>query len=222
MRVEGRLLHRGTPQAGGQVLLADEAAHAVLAAVETGPEGAWALPVPADAPGELLVFARCRGAALGVAFARTAPGGPPLDLEMTDVAPTHALTVVLDDMPAGLAPQIRLAPRELDGLDPALLRWVRAPVDGARGGTLAGFTPADHRLERDAQAGVWWLTAHLLYESSGQMPGRPLPDSWFAVAAHADGAALTADRDGFLVPVAGPVTVTLRMAPRPTVLLDGV
>jgi hypothetical protein len=221
MRVEGRLLDRGAPQAGGQVLLADEAARAVLAAVETGADGAWALTVPAGAPAELLVFARCRGAALGVAFARTAAGGAPLDLEMTDVAPTHALTVVLDGVPGDLAPQIRMTPRELDGLDPALLRWVRTPVDGARGGALAGFTPADQRLERRVQAGVWWITAALLYDSSGQMPGQALPDSWFAVAAHTgDGAALTAHRDGFLLRVTGPVTVTLRLEPRPTSMLD--
>jgi hypothetical protein len=139
---------------------------------------------------------------------------------MTDVAPTHALTVVLDGVPADLAPQIRMTPRELDGLDPALLRWARTPVDGARG-ALAGFTPAGRRLERAAQAGVWWITAALLYDASGKLPGQALPDSWFAVAAHShDGAALTAHRDGFLLPVTGPVTVTLRLEPRPTSMLD--
>jgi len=221
MRVEGRVVERGAPQAGCQVLLADERARAVLAAAETGADGAWALPVPAAAPDDLLVFARCRGAALGVAWARTAPGGPPLELEMTDVAPTHELTVALEGVPAGLAPQIRLNPRELGTLDRALLRWVHAPVDDARSSALAGFSPADHRLRRRAQAGVWWLTAQLLYESSGQMPGRTLPDSWFAVAAHTDdGTALAPDRDGFALPLAGPVTVTLRLEPRPTVVLD--
>lgn len=221
MRVEGRLLHRGAPQADGQVLLADEGARTVLAAAETGADGAFALPVPEGASGELIVFARCRGAALGVAFARPRGKGEPVDLEMTDVAPTHELTVVLDGVPAGLTPQIRLTPRELDGLDPELLRWVRAPVGAARPGALAAFTPPDGRLRRDAQAGVWWITAQLLYESSGRIPGRTLPDSWFAVAAHTDaGTPLAPDRDGFLLPLRGPVTVTLRLQPRPTLVLD--
>lgn len=213
------MLHRGAPQASCQVLLADEAARAVLAAAETGPDGRWAIEVPAGAPEELLVFGRCRGDALGVVCARVRRRGsvPPIELEMTAVAPTHELTVVVEGVPGALRPQIRLAPRRIGSLDGAILRWVHEPVEEARSSALAGFTPDDRRLRRWVQAGRWWLTAQLLFESSGRIPGQALPDSWLPVAARTDaGVELTPVRAGFELEVDRPVTVTLRLAASPT------
>ena len=205
------MLHRGQPQSDCQMLAADEAARAVLAATETGHNGRWALDAAAD---ELLVFGRCRGDALGVVSARVRGDGAPLELEMTEVAPTHELTVVLAGLPDSLTPQIRLTPRRIGGVD---LRWVSAPVEEARSGALVGFTPDDRRLERWAQAGRWWLTAQLLYDSAGSLPDGSLPDSWLPVSAHTDyGQELSAARDGFEIEVDGPVTVTIRLEPRPT------
>jgi hypothetical protein len=194
----------------------------VLAAGETGPDGRWAIEIAAGPPEEVLVFARCRGEALGVVCAHVRPGSAPLDLEMTEVAPTHELTVVIDGTPDGVRPQIRLAPRRIGSLDRGTLRWVHAPVHEARSSALASFTPEDRRLRRWVQAGVWWLTAQLLIDSSGHVPGQALPDSWLPVGARTgDGLALTPVRDGFEVEVDGPVTVTIRLAPSPTETLDG-
>jgi hypothetical protein len=205
MHVEGRVLHRGAPQGDCQVLLVDEGAREVLAACETGADGRWAL----DGEGTL-VFARCHGEALGVVSGR-ADG--PLELELTDVAPTHRLTVRVAGLPDGLEPQLRLAPREIDAVD---LRWLRAPVEGARSSMLAGVS--DRQLARWVQAGRWWVTAALLMEASG---GVPLPDSWLPVAAETDdGRELAADRDGFELEVDGPLTVTIRLEARPTETLD--
>jgi hypothetical protein len=211
MHVDGRVLHRGEPQADCQMLAADEAARAVLAAAETHGDGRWAFDVPGE---ELLVFGRCRGDALGVVSARVSDGTTGRDLEMTEVAPTHELSIVLDGVPDELTPQIRLAPRRIGGVD---LRWVHAPVESARSSALAGFSPDDHRLDRWAQAGRWWLTAQLLYVSAGSLPDGSLPDSWLPVAAHTDyGQELTAARDGFELELDGPMTVTIRLEPRPT------
>lgn len=213
------MLHRGAPQAYCQVLLADEAARAVLAAAETGPDGRWAIAIPAGAPEELLVFGRCRGDALGVVCARVRSRGgvPPIELELTAVAPTHELTVVVEGVPDALRPQIRLAPRRIGSLDRAILRWVHEPVEQARSSALAGFTPDDRRLRRWVQAGRWWLTAQVPFESSGRLPGRTTPDSWLPVAAHTDaGVVLAPVGDGFELEVDRPVTVTLRLAPSPT------
>jgi hypothetical protein len=210
MRAEGRVLHRGEPQSDCQMLAVDEASRAVLAATETGSNGRWA--VDADA-GALLVFGRCRGDALGVVSAHVREDGAPLDLEMTEVAPTHEVSVVVEGPPDGLTPQIRLTPRRIGGVD---LRWVSAPVDEARSGALVGFTPDDRRLDRWAQAGRWWLTAQLLYDSAGSLPDGSLPDSWLPVAAHTDyGHELTPARDGFELEIDGPVTVTIRLEPQP-------
>lgn len=221
MRVEGRILHRGAPQPDCQVLVCDEGARTVLAAAGTGPDGRWTTEVPAGAPDALLVFGRCRGEALGVVYARVPRGGPPLELDLTAVAPTHELTVVLASVPDTLTPQIRLTPRRIGSLDPALLRWVHAPVEEARSSALAGFTPGDRRLRRWVQAGVWWITAQLLIESAGQVPGQALPDSWLPVAAHTDdGRELAPVRGGFELEVAGPVTVTVRLAASRTETLD--
>ena len=71
-----------------------------------------------------------------------------------------------DTVGVRVKPQIRLAPRRIGSLDRGILRWVRAPVDEARSSALASFTPDDRRLRRWAQAGVWWLTAQLLIDSS--------------------------------------------------------
>jgi hypothetical protein len=203
------------------MLVADEVARAVLAAGETGADGGWATEIPAGAPEELLLFGRCRGEALGVVYARVRRGSPPLDLEMTAVAPTHELTVVIEGVPDTLRPQIRLTPRRIGSLDRTILRWVHAPVDQARSSALAGFTPDERLLRRWVQAGTWWLTAQLLFESSGQISGQPLPDSWLPVAARTgNGLELTPVRDGFEFEVNGPVTVTVRLAPRPTETLN--
>jgi len=64
MHAEGRVLHRGVPQPDCQVLLVDEPARAVSAVTDTDADGRWAL----DSDGAL-VFARCRGEALGVVAA---------------------------------------------------------------------------------------------------------------------------------------------------------
>jgi hypothetical protein len=202
MRAEGRVLHRGAPQAGCQMLLVDEPQRQVVADCETGADGRWAL----DGAGTL-VFGRCRGEALGVVSTR---GGG--DLEMTDVTPTHELRVVVEGTPGA---QIRLTPRRIGDVD---LRWVHAPVEGARSGALAGFTPDDGRLRRFVQAGRWWVTAQLLTEASG---GVALPDSWLPVAAATDdGRELTPGRDGYELEIDGPVTVTLRLEPRASEALD--
>jgi hypothetical protein len=203
MHAEGRVLHRGVPQEECQVLLVDEPARAVSAVTDTDADGRWAL----DGEGTL-VFARCRGEALGVV---AAPAGS-VDLEITDVAPTYELTVLVVGPPEELVPLIRLAPREIPGID---LRWVRAPVDDARSSTLVGVS--DRRLVRSVQAGRWWVTAALLMEAAG---GMPLPDSWLPVAAEAEGGALSPDRDGFELDIHGPVTVTIRLEARPTEVLD--
>jgi hypothetical protein len=203
MHVEGRVLHRGAPQEDCQVLLVDEPAREVCAVADTEPDGRWAL----DGEGTL-VFARCRGEALG---AVAAPAGS-LDLEITDVAPTYELTVVVVGLPEGLTPQIRLAPREISGVD---LRWLRAPVDDARSSTLVGVT--ERRLVRWVQAGRWWVTAALLMEGAG---GVPVPDSWLPVAAEAEGGSLSPDRDGFELDIRGPVTLTIRLEARPTEVRD--
>ena len=211
MHVDGRVLHRGEPQADCQMLAVDEAAHVVLASTETHGDGRWAFDVPGE---ELLVFGRCRGDALGVVSARVRDDTTGRDLEMTEVAPTHELSIVLAGVPDELAPQIRLAPRRIGAVD---LRWVSAPVESERSSALAGFSPDDHRLDRWAQAGRWWLTAQLVYQSSGQLPDGSLPDSWLPVGAHTDyGQELTAARDGFELELDGPVTVTIRLEPRPT------
>src|SRR5206468_1862395 len=126
----GRVLHRGRGQAGCQVLAVDEAAGAVLADAETSIDGIWELTAP-GAPGERLVFARCRGEALGVVAAPIRPDDQrPVVLEMTDVARTHELTVRIDqaELPGWMRPQVRLSPRRIDGLEARLLRWVHAPV----------------------------------------------------------------------------------------------
>jgi hypothetical protein len=204
MRVEGRVLHRGVPQAGCQVLLVDEAARAVTAAAATGDDGGWAL----DGEGSL-VFARCRGEALGVV---AAPVGGPLDLEIADVAPTYELTLNVVGPSEGLTPQIRLTPREISGVD---LRWLRAPIAGARASTLASVTARG--LVRWVQAGRWWITAAVLMEASG---GVPVPDSWLPIAAEAEGGSLEPDGDGFALDVHGPATVTIRLEARPTEVLD--
>lgn len=197
------MLHRGVPQEDCQVLLVDEPARAVAAVADTDADGRWAL----DGEGTL-VFARCRGEALG---AVAAPAGS-VDLEITDVAPTYELTVLVVGLPEGLTPQIRLAPRDIPGVD---LRWVRAPVDGARSSTLVGVS--DRRLVRSVQAGRWWVTATLLMEAAG---GMPLPDSWLPVAAEAEGGSLSPGRDGYELDIHGPVTVTIRLDARPTEVLD--
>ena len=197
------MLHRGVPQPDCQVLLVDEPARAVSAVTDTDADGHWAL----DGDGTL-VFARCRGEALGVI---AVPAGS-VDLEITDVAPTYELTVLVVGPPADLVPQIRLAPREIPGVD---LRWVRAPVDGARSSTLVGVS--GRRLVRSVQAGRWWVTAALLMEAAG---GMPLPDSWLPVAAEAEGGSLSPDRDGFALDLHGPATVTIRLEARPTEALD--
>ena len=211
MRVDGRVLHRGEPQAECEMLAADEASQTVLAAAETRGDGRWAFDLPRD---ELLVFGRCRGDALGVVSARLRNGTPGRDLEMTEVAPTHELSIVLEGVPDSLTPQLRLTPRRIGAVD---LRWLNAPVDEARSGALVGVTPDDRRLDRWAQSGRWWLTAQLLYDSAGSLPDGSLPESWLPVAAHTDyGQELTPARDGFELEIDGPVTVTIRLEPRPT------
>ena len=221
MRVEGRILHRGAPQPDCQVLVCDEGARTVLAAAGTGRTGAGrrrSRPARRTSCSCSAAAAARRSAWSTPASAR---GGPPLELELTAVAPTHELTVVLAGVPDTLTPQIRLTPRRIGSLDPALLRWVHAPVEEARSSALAGFTPGDRRLRRWVQAGVWWITAQLLIESAGQVPGQALPDSWLPVAAHTDdGRELAPVRGGFELEVAGPVTVTVRLAPSRTETLD--
>jgi hypothetical protein len=198
MHAEGRVLHRGEPVGDCQVLLVDEPSRAVSAVSETGADGRWVL----DGEGTL-VFARCRGAAVGVA---AAPAGS-VDLE---IAPTYELTVDVVGLPEGLTPQIRLAPREIAGVD---LRWLREPIGGARSSTLVGVS--DRRLVRWVQAGRWWVTAAVLMEGGG---GMPVPDSWLPVAA--EGASVAPDGDGFALDVHGPETVTIRLEAQPTEVRD--
>jgi hypothetical protein len=136
MHAEGRVLHRGVPQPDCQVLLVDEPARAVSAVTDTDADGRWAL----DGDGTL-VFARCRGEALGVV---AAPAGS-VDLEITDVAPTYELTVLVVGPPDELVPQIRLAPREISGID--LPRAAcRCPTPGCR----SRRRRREHRCRRTA------------------------------------------------------------------------
>ena len=126
MHAEGRVLHRGVPQPDCQVLLVDEPARVVSAVTDTDADGRWAL----DGDGTL-VFARCRGEALGVV---AAPAGS-VDLEITDVAPTYELTVLVVGPPAELVPQIRLAPREISRID-LPDSWLPVAAE-AEGGSLS-------------------------------------------------------------------------------------
>ena len=210
-RLSGVVLHRGRPQADCQVLAIDEAAGEVLADAATSRDGRWELNAPHR---ELLVFARCRGEALGVVAQRAFD--EPLTLEIASVAPTHELSVRIDDtaLPAWVRPQVRLTPRRVGTLDPGMLRWIRAPVRGAVTSALAGFTPDGRELRRFVQEGRWWLTAHEIVASSVRVPDRPEPVSWLAAAAlDGDGRELEAARGGFELEVAAPVTVTIRLMP---------
>jgi hypothetical protein len=201
-RIAGRVLHRGAPQAGCQVLAVDEAAGAVVADAETGPDGTWELPA-----GDLLVFARCRGEALGV-VARPAADG--LDLE---IAPTYPLTVLIeaDGMPDWARPQVLLTPVRIADVD---LRWVHAPVREMTSAALARIVPAGRQLERFVQPGTWWLTAGFESVPDARAEGMADAIRWTAIAARtADGRELAPLKHGFEVEVDGPVDVTVTLAP---------
>jgi hypothetical protein len=181
---------------------------------ETGPDGRWDLAVPGEGP-DLLIFARCRGEALGVVAAPAPADDGPLDLEITSVAPTHELTVRVecDGIPEWVRPQVRFMPLAIDAFDEGLLRWVTAPIGELSAGALARIQVDGRELRRYAQAGSWWLTAEYYEERSVNAPGLPSPLSLRAVAATTDdGTALPALNGGFQLEIAGPVAVTITLA----------
>jgi hypothetical protein len=190
---EGRVIHRGAPLAGCQVLAID--GERVVADALTGPDGRWTLP------GAPLVFARCRGEAIGVV---AGAGG---DLVL---APTHALTIRVEGGPETAVPQVLLTPLRLDGVAADLLRWISAPVRQAADGVLAEFVARERTLF--AQAGRWWLTAHHSVSYSARPAGAPTPTSWSAASATCGGAELPAREHGFELELAGPADVTIRLS----------
>jgi hypothetical protein len=207
--ITGRVLHRGAPQAGCQVLAVDEAAGAVVADDETGADGRWRL----DAEG-VLVVGRCRGDALGVVLARPGAGADDLDLEITAVAPTYPLSLRLEgrDMEDWVTPRVLLTPLGIADLDEGLLRWVHAPVRGMSSGALARFTPPDRRLERFVQAGRWWVGAEFERVPDVRAEGMPDAIRWTAVRARTSGGEELAPlKDGFALDVDGPIDVTITM-----------
>jgi hypothetical protein len=195
----------------------DEAAGVVLEAAETGPDGRWAITLK-SAPQKLLIIARCRGEALGMVAEHPHDGADRVDLEITDAAPTHPLTIRLagDDLPDWVRPQIRLTPVRIGALDPLLLRWIHAPVHEAANSTLAGFIPDERQLAIAVQEGEWWLTAVYSVDGSGRFASNVTPPvSWIAASAvTSDGGSLPAANGGFIVEVTGPVAVTLTLKPR--------
>jgi hypothetical protein len=203
---DGWVLHRGRPVAGCRVVADDEASGTVIAHGETGGDGAFHL----DAD-DGLVVAICATDVLGVAAAPAA--GAPLELELTDVAPTHALTVSVTggDLPDWVQPQVRLMPLGVGDLDGRVLRWITAPVDGLSHRALARIE--GRTFTRDAQAGRWWIAATAFEERAVRAADQPDPRSWTATQAHtADGTALTPARDGFVLQLDGPLAVTLELA----------
>jgi hypothetical protein len=212
-QIAGRLLHHGAPEAGCQVLAADEATSSVVDDVVTGSDGSWQLGLP-DGTEKVLVFARCRGDALGVAFREAVAGIEALDLEISAVAPTHELTVGIEGagMEDWVTPKIMLTPLRIDGVDERLLRWIHAPVRGFSGGPLIQLTPPDRRLRRFVQAGRWWLSAEFELVPDARAEGMPDSIRWRAVSARtADGSDLSTVRGGFAFEVGGPVSVTVTM-----------
>ena len=206
---DGRVLHRGAPQAGCRVVAGDEATGTVVAHAETDAAGAFELGL-ADTDG-VLVVAICANDVLGVAAAPARDA--PLELELTDVAPTHPVTVRLagDDLPDWLRPQVRLMPLAVGSLDGRVLRWITAPVDGLSSRALARIEGRE--LTRELQAGRWWVAADAFEERSVRAADQPDPRSWSATRAFtADGTALSPARSGFELPVDGPLEVTLELA----------
>jgi hypothetical protein len=213
-RIAGRVLHRGTPQADCQVLAVDEAASGVLADAETGPDGAWELDVPAA--GDVLVFARCRGQALGVVARSAGADSDAIDLEIEAVAPTHELTVRLEGeaMPEWVRPQVLLMPVQVGKLDQRLLRWVNAPVRGMSSGALARITPEHRELERFVQTGTWWLAARFELVPDARAEGMEDAVRWHGIRARtADGRELSPLKRGFALEIHGPAEVTITLGP---------
>jgi len=203
---DGRVLHRGTPQAGCRVVAGDEETGKVVAHAVTDAAGAFHL----DAGGDLVV-AICATDALGV----VAASGPQLELELTSVAPTHPVTVRLtgEDVPDWVRPQVRLMPLAVGSLDGRVLRWITAPVDGLSERALARIEGRE--FTRELQAGRWWIAAAAFEERSVRAADQPEPRSWTATrASTADGTALSPARNGFELPVDGPLEVTLELTER--------
>jgi hypothetical protein len=194
---DGRVLHRGAPQAGCRVVGGDEETGKVAAHTETDSSGAFRLDTD-------LAVAICASDVLGVAAGR----GPGLELEL---APTHPVTVrVTGDLPDWVRPQVRLMPLAIGALDSSVLRWITAPVDGLSHRALARIQ--DRAFTRELQAGRWWIAADAFEERSVRAADQPEPRSWTATKAHtADGTALSPARSGFELNVDGPLEVTLEL-----------
>jgi hypothetical protein len=217
-RIAGRVLHRGSPQAGCRVIAGDEASGAVVADARTDDRGAFELALPDGAAG-VLVVAACDGEALGVVSAPAPDGDAPLELELVSVAPTHAVTVRLagEALPDWARPQIRLMPLAVGSLDGRVLRWITAPVQGLSHRSLASIVPEGRELRRHLQAGRWWIAAGYFEERAVRAADQPEPRTWTATRAWtADGTPLAPVRNGFELPVDGPAEVTLELTERAT------
>jgi hypothetical protein len=204
---DGRVLHRGAPQAGCRVVAGDEATGTVVAHAETDAAGAFHLD---HYPDGVLVVAICATGVLGVVAAPAAEA--PLELELTSVAPTYPVTVRVtgEDLPDWVRPQVRLMPLAVGSLDGRVLRWITAPVDGLSHRALARIEGRE--LTRELQAGRWWIAADAFEERSVRAANQPDPRSWSATRAFtAGGAALSPVRSGFELPVDGPLEVTLEL-----------
>jgi hypothetical protein len=198
--VDGRVLHRGAPQAGARVIGGDEETGKVVAHTETGADGTFHL----DADG-VLVVAVCATDVLAVAAAH----GSQLELEL---APTHPVTFHLagEDIPDWVQPQVRLMPLATGSLDSRVLRWITAPVDGLSHRALARIQ--EREFTRELQAGRWWIAADAFEERSVRAADQPDPRSWTATSAHVGtGTALSPVRGGFELPVDGPLDITLEL-----------
>lgn len=207
----GRVLHRGRPQRGCQVIAVDEQAGVVLADALTDQDGSWELAAGDDA----LLFARCRDEALGIATARPWQGS--FDLDVAEFAPTHEVRVRItgEALPEWIAPQVLFTPTAIDGVDGELLRWIYAPVGEVAGGPLAPLSPEGLELVRFFQAGRWWVWAHHSIEPAARVHGdHPPASSWLTAAVTAaDGREIEAGPSGFEFQVDGPLELLLHLAP---------
>ena len=199
----------GEPVVDAPILAAAPEGPPVLASTSTLPNGGFRLELP-DPPGRVLLLAKARGAALGLATRSVDRDSPaPIELALEDHAPLHRLTVLADgDVPAELL--LKLTPRRVAGIDEVALGLMYAPVDGVSESMLGVYPLGDtRRAEMHVQEGRWLLYA--AHESAPDARGfgtRHL--SWEVERATlATGEELERGVVGHELEVSGPTTVTL-------------